>query len=74
MAPDSIAETKYYSMMTRTGNITIGEPYYPVCSRDRRISRIKYLITDPVSQFHFLGAGLESSDLMELIHIAGGRI
>lgn len=28
MAPDSIAETKYYSMMTRTGNITIGEPYY----------------------------------------------
>lgn len=27
-APDSISDTVYYSMMTQTGNITIGEPYY----------------------------------------------
>lgn len=27
-APDSISDTKYYSMITQTGNITIGEPYY----------------------------------------------
>lgn len=27
-APDSISDTEYYSMMTQTGNITIGEPYY----------------------------------------------
>lgn len=27
-APDSISDTKYYSLMTQTGNITIGEPYY----------------------------------------------
>lgn len=27
-APDSISDAAYYSMMTQTGNITIGEPYY----------------------------------------------
>ncbi len=27
-APDSISDTGYYSMMTQTGSITIGEPYY----------------------------------------------
>lgn len=27
-APDSIADTKYYLLMTETGNLTIGEPYY----------------------------------------------
>jgi len=27
-APDSISDTKYFSLMTQTGNITIGEPYY----------------------------------------------
>ena len=27
-APDSISDTKYYSLMAQTGNITIGEPYY----------------------------------------------
>jgi len=28
LAPDSIASTKYYSYLTQTGNIVIGEPYY----------------------------------------------
>ncbi len=27
-APSSISDTKYFSLMTQTGNITIGEPYY----------------------------------------------
>lgn len=27
-APASISDTKYYSLMAQTGNITIGEPYY----------------------------------------------
>lgn len=27
-APDSISDTEYYSMMSQTRNITIGEPYY----------------------------------------------
>lgn len=27
-APDTISDTKYYSLMSQTGNITIGEPYY----------------------------------------------
>lgn len=27
-APDSISDTKYFSLMAQTGNITIGEPYY----------------------------------------------
>ena len=27
-APASIADTKYYSLLTQTGNIVIGEPYY----------------------------------------------
>lgn len=28
IAPDSIADTKYYTYLTQTGNIVIGEPYY----------------------------------------------
>ena len=28
IAPDSIANTKYYTYLTQTGNIVIGEPYY----------------------------------------------
>ena len=27
-APSSVSDTKYFSLMTQTGNITIGEPYY----------------------------------------------
>lgn len=27
-APDAIADTDYYSMLTQTGNLVIGEPYY----------------------------------------------